>query len=920
MPPLEEILEQFIREYRAGGAPALSDYQKRWPEYAQAMGELFPTMILLEKGGRRETLSPLSPGADSGSESELRSGGIRSGGPLPERIDNYRILREIGRGGMGIVYEAQDETLDRRVALKVLRCAKGDEEQAILRFQREARTAAKLHHTNIVPVFGTGFFQDEFYYVMQAIRGIGIDRFLDSFAVPPDGSPSAEDVLSEDDEPLRRTILSRFLSGVYGDAVQYRAAEETLVDGGSIAADLSNEHFPNSRFSGALWRRSVCGVGIQVANALAFAHRHDVLHRDIKPSNLLLDEGGVVWVTDFGLARSVSDSGLTRSGQLIGTLRYLAPEAVSGTYTPQGDLYSLGLTLYEMLVFRPAFPEENYAQLLAAISESRITPPRRINPTIPRDLETIILKATDRDPRRRYQTGSELADDLRRFLEERPIRARRISALGHAWRWCRRNRLAAAMIALAAALLIALTLGMTAAFVAERSLRLDRERETARARMNLNLARTAFNDIFSVFGETVRSLNLPAGCDALYRRVPNDPVTRKESQVLESLLKFYEQFAAENGGDEKLLIETARAYANIGRIRLRLGDVERSISAFKKSFEFYERGMALADSAGPLQLEFGQLACFLFAGTAGPSADLPFFGAALDRSIFYLERPFSDPEEETRREGILSRAYFFRALTVMQRETQTPDGLKNGADAVSADLERSAALLDRQIARTPDSAELLTARQLIDAVAALAQTERGDFASGAALRERSVRGAAELVERFPDRTSVAVAQIKVIFISVYTLRVSPDPRWPLQLEQLAEADRLAEKLKNGHPDEAEYFVLLINVRHALAETHRLIGNAGEALDWFRLSDEGSAAFRNAFPKVENIRPFVHLKLDYVEALLGAKKYAEAREKIDALHREAPEIWNVENRENSRAKERLRQLEEQLKKEETPSPQ
>ena len=919
MPPLEEILEQFIREYRAGGAPALSDYQKRWPEYAETISELFPTMILLEKGGRQETLSPLSPGTGAG----LRSGRGGSGGPIPERIDNYRILREIGRGGMGIVYEAQDETLDRRVALKVLRCAKGDEEQAILRFQREARTAAKLHHTNIVPVFGTGFFQGEFYYVMQAIRGIGIDRFIDSFAALADAPPPAKNALIEGEKQLRQTILSCFLSGVYGDMVQYRTSNEKALGGESKPVNLSKGRFPWDRFSGALWQRSVCGVGIQAAGALAFAHRHDVLHRDIKPSNLLLDEEGVVWVTDFGLARSVSDSGLTRSGQLIGTLRYLAPEAVSGTYTPQGDLYSLGLTLYEMLVFRPAFQEENYTKLLAAITDSRITPPRRINPNIPHDLETILLKATDRDPGRRYQTGTELADDLRRFLEERPIRARRISALGHVWRWCRRNRLAAGMAALAASLLTALTIGMTAAFIVERSLRLDRERETVRAQTNLNLARTAFNDIFAVFGETVRSLNLPAGCGPLYHRVPNDPVTRKESQVLESLLKFYERFAAENGNDEKLLIETARAYANIGRIRLRLDNVEPSISAFQKSFDFYERGMSLAEPRETLALEIGQLACFLFSEAAGSSTDLPFFRAALDRSILDLERPFTDSEEEPRREAILSRAYFFRALAAMQREAQTPNTPKkpnNGADTAALDLERSAALLDRQIARTPDSAELLSARRLIDAVTALLETRRGNFEPGEKLRGQSVRESAELTERFPAETYAAITRIKVIFISVYTLRISPDPRWPLQLEQLAEAGRLTEKLKSARPNESEYFVLLINIRRVLAETCRLSGNVDGALDWFRRTDEEIAAFQNAFPDNENIRPFIHFKLDYIEALLAAKKDAEAGERIDALRRETSEFWKIKGRENSRAKERLRQFEEQLKMEESQSPQ
>ncbi len=192
---------------------------------------------------------------------------------------------------------------------------------------------------------------------------------------------------------------------------------------------------------------TVARIGAQVADGLAYAHSQGILHRDIKPANLLLDLHGTVWITDFGLAKAADADDLTHAGDVVGTLRYMAPERFDGAGDHRADVYALGLTLYELLTLRPAHSAENRAKLVQEVTTAAPVAPRAINPLIPRDLETIVLKAIARDPAMRYQSSSDLAEDLRRYMEDRPIRARRASSTEQAWRWCRRNPTVATLLA-----------------------------------------------------------------------------------------------------------------------------------------------------------------------------------------------------------------------------------------------------------------------------------------------------------------------------------------------------------------------------------------------------------------------------------------------------------------------------------------
>src|SRR5581483_1215089 len=209
--------------------------------------------------------------------------------------------------------------------------------------------------------------------------------------------------------------------------------------------------------SGRSYWQGVARIGIQVAEALAHAHGQGTLHRDIKPSNLLLDAQGTVWVTDFGLAQVSEGGSLTGTGEVVGTLRYIPPERFTGRSDARGDVYSLGLTMYELLTLRPAFGGDERHRLLERILHEEPPRPRQLDPVIPRDLETIVLKAIAKEPAHRYQTAAELADDLRRFLEDRPVKARRASAVERLWRWARRNPTVAALAIAVAGLLTIVT-------------------------------------------------------------------------------------------------------------------------------------------------------------------------------------------------------------------------------------------------------------------------------------------------------------------------------------------------------------------------------------------------------------------------------------------------------------------------------
>jgi len=482
---MQALVSEFTDRRHRGENPTIAEYCHKYPDLAEQIRYVFPALLMMED---------LNPALDSTDKAE--------GVPLTvEHVGDYRILGEIGRGGMGVVYEAEQESLGRRVALKVLSERPARDDSGLVRFQREARAAAKMHHTNIVPVFEIGQEDGYVFYAMQLIQGQSLDLIIkdlvrlraDSEARGERGqrgdSASGESPPTPVSQAAHRThpgALARSLRTgrfraealVTPPPARTPARARTDADQSSLRRDdtstasvLSDGTALSTTGSRSRkYYRSVARIGRQVAEALVYSHARGVIHRDIKPSNLLLDAAGVVWITDFGIAKS-NDQNITHTGDIVGTVRYMSPERFRGRCDERSDIYALGLTLYELAVLRPAFDSADRLELIEKIKESEPAGPRTIDPHFPIDLETIILKAIDKEPASRYQSADDLAEDLRRFIEDEPIRARRVSIPGRLLRWSRRNKKLAMSLSAVAMLIVFIAVGATVAWFRESNLR-----------------------------------------------------------------------------------------------------------------------------------------------------------------------------------------------------------------------------------------------------------------------------------------------------------------------------------------------------------------------------------------------------------------------------------------------------------------
>ncbi|MEM9656945.1 MAG: serine/threonine-protein kinase, partial [Planctomycetota bacterium] len=415
-------------------SPELEDQQilDRFPDRADALRELLPTL-------RTIASRPPTPGEPTpreptpGEVAEV----VEQGEPPTElkQLGEFLVHRKIGHGGMGVVYLAEQPSLNRRVALKVLGTASTLDARQLNRFKIEAQVAGSLHHPHIVPIYAVGDDRGVCYYAMQYIDGPSLAELL--AALRADHA-----ALDGGDSTGRSPADSRTPTEALQEEVSTARSNRPL------------EYFCRV----AEWMA-------QAADGLAYAHENSVLHRDVKPGNLLLDRSGKLWITDFGLARLQSSSTMTATGDVIGTLRYMSPEQarVKPLLVDQRtDVYALGMTLYELLTLQPAFASDDRQELIRQIACNDPRPLRSIDPAIPVDLETVVLKAIEKEPRDRYLTAGELRDDLNRFLENRPVAAKRPALLDRAGKLVRRNRVASTAIA-AALLIVAIASTLAAA-------------------------------------------------------------------------------------------------------------------------------------------------------------------------------------------------------------------------------------------------------------------------------------------------------------------------------------------------------------------------------------------------------------------------------------------------------------------------
>ncbi|MGI6415610.1 MAG: protein kinase domain-containing protein [Thermoguttaceae bacterium] len=605
--PVDALADEFIQRHRHGESLSIEDFALAYPAYASEIRDLFPMLLQIEGLKHRGPF-------EAGEQATIGSAPIR-------QLGDFRIIREIGRGGMGVVFEAEQQSLGRRVALKVIAGSSAGSANGVRRFRREAEAAARLHHTNIIPVYGVGHENDYHFYAMQIIDGVGLDVVLDVLAgrLPQGaagGIASGSADSTEDSPSLAAAIevaaalrdgASSLPGGPATSGGESRSPAGRDTANPPAAAPAARPAGPAPAPLGARYWKSVARIGADAASALDYAHAHGVLHRDVKPSNLLLDMEANVWIADFGLAKHLESDRLTRTGDVFGTLRYMAPEQFDGATDHRSDIYSLGLTLYELLTLQPAFGEARQGRLIHQKTQGLLARPRSCNPAIPRDLETIVLKACATRPADRYQSAAELGADLRRFSDDRPVAARPAGPVERLWRWCRRNPAIALSSGMAIALLITTAVvaivgnfHIRAALAGAEQARSEALKSQARAEDNLNLAIEAFESII----DNIAVRGVPQSLELEYD-TQNTPrfetvLSEADADLLGRLLAFYEQFADQNLAEADLRARTAAAHHRIGQIHQRLGHFDEAKASYQGALVIY--GELLAESPPPVDL------------------------------------------------------------------------------------------------------------------------------------------------------------------------------------------------------------------------------------------------------------------------------------------------------------------------------
>jgi serine/threonine protein kinase len=532
-PRVVEALDEYLAALESGHKPERQAFLARHAAIAPALAECLEGM---------EALHPSSsaahrPGAGGAAPTDWQPGTV---------LGDFRIVREVGRGGMGVVYEAEQVSLGRRIALKVLPFALTLDLRQLQRFKNEARAAAQLHHQNIVPVYYVGSERGVHFYAMQYIDGRSLAEVIHELwqvASSAEG-PTALPTASAGRPPAHGESTGPFVSPPH-------VAAETAIRPPDALTTAYSTDSPS-------FYPAVARLVAQAAEALEHAHGYGIVHRDIKPANLMVDAQGHLWITDFGLAQFQADAGLTQSGDLLGTLRYMSPEQAGGRRVlldHRTDVYSLGATLYELLTLRPPFDGADRQTLLHQILHEEPRPPRALRKSVPVELETIVLKCLEKEADRRYVTARELTDDLRRFLAHEPIRARRATAAQRLRKWARRHP----SMVWAAAVLCALTVAgsLVSAELLRREqantqIAYEKERQRAReAEERFVLAREELDEMFKLCEEELAD---KPRLDGIRRR------------LLENFLVYYQRLIEQRRDDPAATAELAASRARVRQI------------------------------------------------------------------------------------------------------------------------------------------------------------------------------------------------------------------------------------------------------------------------------------------------------------------------------------------------------------------
>lgn len=810
-------LDEYLTRIQAGERVCPETFAAQYPELGGSLVEYLHSLAFVQRAAGEQTVgrTPLWSNAaereavwgEAGSweAEQADASGLESntrGECLSRALGDFELVREIGRGGMGVVYEAVQRSLDRRVALKVLPFAAFLDPRQVARFEIEAQTAAQLHHPNIVPVHSLEQEAGVRFYSMPLIDGESLDRVLDRWRRPGVG-----------------------------------------------LAEKGARH------------RQVAEWGIQAAKALHHAHEFGVIHRDIKPSNLLVDSRGNLWITDFGLARWRPKAELSQTGAVLGTARYMSPEQAAGKsylVDHRTDIYSLGATLFEMITARPLFPGSDREQVLRQVVADDPASPRRIEPAVPVDLETIILKALSKSRGQRYENGLQLADDLQRFLDGRPIAARRPTLVDRLAKWGLRHR--QAVVASGVVLALIAMVGLIAAIAIGRAYAMT-SAALARSDAHYRQAR----EIVDHFGVLL--------VDRLASTPGNEAVCR---ELLAETLGYYSAFIQQNADDPELHLDLALAHFKSGEIQEQLGLDEAAQAAYRAAWAAAGSENRGSDNGGSAQVAGDPSSELVAALARARLANLAarrgeeVAGLMFQEAISRLEQLHrqGDHQHSHARHLALTRTQqgmwlaksgrvadaeqAYRAAAQLQRELLelAPDDPTLGPDlamtlnnhghllrksdpaqALTMVAESRRLLLHGKTSKEVRSARHLADLVLVQSNLALLQSQQGDLAGAESAAEEAVALGLRRVQLSPDLPA-ARRDLAVSYNDLGRVHVLRRDFVAAQRAFQA-ASRVLEQLLKEQPLSPHYLASLGAVLQNLGHATARGGNEREAADCFR---------------------------------------------------------------------------------------
>jgi hypothetical protein len=754
-PTLDELVVACLDRLEDEGPSAVDAVCREHPALADALRSRLAT---LQRAG-------LLDGPDGGPDAGRRAGGDA----MPERLGEFRLLRRLGGGGMGVVYEAVQEPLGRTVALKLIRPEQLWFPESRERFRREVQLVARLQHPGIVPIYTVGEERGVPYFAMERLHGATLGE-----------------VLALVRDPRRGRDMAR--------ALQRAAAVHAASEGGEAPQRAEGAVFEGS------WADACARVAACVARALAHAHARDVLHRDVKPSNVFVTLDGRVMLFDFGLASSRDTGRVTGTRAQVGSLAYMAPEQVRGeTLDERTDVYGVGATLCELLTLAPPHGELRAEALTAAILRGDPVPLRRRAAGLSRDLETVCLKALEHRPERRYASVDALARDLEAVLARRPVAARRIGPLGRARRWVARHPARAAALALA-------VLGPSALAVQQAVSARRLARQTARAEANLDSAL-----------EALQTFLWEVGRDQL-RDVPRmEPVRLR---LLEQALVTLHDLMPQRPDDPDLLRRWGRLRRSTGEVLAALDRYEEACAAFRDALSVLppapEAGATAGGAPGVAAADVVPDAAALErAGTLNALANaleklgrLPEAADAWTGARAALSRPADEA-------GLASLLHVERNLARVLGRLGRHDQAEALYTEALAGAERLAGLAGGEAGARLELAAVLNGH-------AARRIEAGDLDGARPLHARALPLLLELAEAAPDDR-------EVLHEAAIACMNAPDLAPPESVEgTLRRGLELAGSLASDFPHTPEYRRVLGSLRMNLAIALLVQGRVEEA--------------------------------------------------------------------------------------------